>query len=692
MICAALLAAAGLMPSAPAWAGQPIKLVPPSAAVTAPKVSDPASPQVVPVPLPVQPVQALPQVRPAQPPQSAQPLQLQPAPPDPGQRATPPTTPKLPAAAQTSPQEPTQPQEPATEAVQVGTLAEIDPSSVGLLDPGAGGLGAEMWRGSERGRIELLIQRLPMGTLSATMQDLSRRLLLSAANVPSGKSLAPSFLGLRVERLAAGGQTTSVNQLLRLVPARLSDPAFARAEMDGLLLGSDRATFCTRIDGLVADDPDPYWLKGLAFCRALDGEAEAVELAVDLLHDSGETGDEVFFVLADALTGNGEAVVDSLIDPTPLQLAMLRAAKIPLPADAVAGARPGILGAEATWANADIELRLEAAEKAEAAGVISAQALAQNYAGIEFSEEELTDWARLAESQKGPRANALLYQVATIESDPKKRAEALVMAWRRTARDGGFGTMARVTNDAARSLVPSDELVWAATDIVRALIAAGDYDTAARWFALVRDIALAKPEAPAPAPAPVVAAPSLDVEAGQAPVTAGVMGDPLPSPPPPPVRPYKAAALAVIEMWPLLQLADFDNRLPWSGDVVALWWPGQVALKGAGPAAERAALLYSLFDSLGYEISDGMWDPLLQGPLTVTGYLPSPALSRALAVAAADKRVGETVLLALLSLGDVGPAGADPSTLHAVIRALREIGLSADARRVAIEAALGRGL
>jgi hypothetical protein len=85
-----------------------------------------------------------------------------------------------------------------------------------------------------------------------------------------------------------------------------------------------------------------------------------------------------------------------------------------------------------------------------------------------------------------------------------------------------------------------------------------------------------------------------------------------------------------------------------------------------------------------------MWDPLLQGPLTVTGYLPSPALSRALAAAAADKRVGETVLLALLALGDVGPAGVDPSTLHAVIRALREIGLSTDARLIAIEAALGR--
>jgi len=499
-------------------------------------------------------------------------------------------------------------------------------------------------------------------------------LLLSAANVPLGKPVAPSFVGLRVERLAAGGQTASVNQLLRLVPARLMDPAFARAEMDGLLLGGDRATFCTRINTLVGEDPDPYWLKGLAFCKALEGEAGAVELAVEILRDSGETSDEAFFILASALTGSDDdtdSSVLSLIDPTPLQLAMLRAAKMPLPADAVPGARPGILGAEATWPNADIEVRLGAAEKAEAAGVISAQALSQIYSGIEFSEEELTGWATLAEQKSGPRAHALLFQAAMVESDSQKRAQALVMAWRRTARDGGFGTMARVTNFATRTLVPSDDLVWAATDIVRALIAVGDYDSAMRWFELVREIALT------PKPMPLVS-------------TNPLLGDP--PPPPPPTRPTEAAAVAVLEMWPLMQLADFDNKLPWSAAIVSAWWPGLVENLGKIAASERAALLFTLFDSLGYATSEELWNPLLQGPLTVTSYLPSPALSRALAVASADKRVGETVLLVLLALGDVGPVGADPSTLQTVIRALQEVGLTADARLIAIEAALGRGL
>ena len=57
-----------------------------------------------------------------------------------------------------------------------------------------------------------------------------------------------------------------------------------------------------------------------------------------------------------------------------------------------------------------------------------------------------------------------------------------------------------------------------------------------------------------------------------------------------------------------------------------------------------------------------------------------------------EGRVGETVLLSLLALGEVGPPGANPVTLHGVMRALRRIGLTAPARRIALEAALARGL
>jgi len=579
--------------------------------------------------------------------------------------------------------------------VVVGVLTEIDPSSVGLLDSSSGGFGPGMWQGSNRQRIEALLPRLPMGSLSPTMQSLARRLLLSSAAVPEGKAIAPSLLGLRVERLAAGGLTNETNQLLRLVPARMSDPAFTRAEMEGLLLSGDRASFCVRIESLVADDPNPYWLKGLAFCKALEGEVEAVDLAVSILRDQGVTGDEAFFILAQALTGDEEAVVQSLIDPTPLQLAMLRAAQQPLPADAVPGASPGILRAQATMANADIEIRLAAAEKAETAGALDTGLLSQIYAGIQFSEDELQNWKTHAETIRGARMNALMFQAATVETDIKSRVVTLSAAWLRARDEGGFGTMARITYDLTRVIEPSDDLVWAAVDIARTLLMAGDVKSARRWFDYVRELALLPPS-PEPEPVmPAVTPPvvATEVAPGLPKLAPTETATPVVAPPvvPAPRRPVELAAKAVLDLWPLMQLADTAGELGWNPQAVDAWLPVQRDLLGENVAVERAAMLFVLLDALGYKLPEPAWDDLLQGSLTVTAYVPSPALVRSLETAAEEGRLGETVLLGLLALGDVGPAGAASSTLQSVIQAFNAVGLQAEARTMALEAVLGRG-
>ena len=56
------------------------------------------------------------------------------------------------------------------------------------------------------------------------------------------------------------------------------------------------------------------------------------------------------------------------------------------------------------------------------------------------------------------------------------------------------------------------------------------------------------------------------------------------------------------------------------------------------------------------------------------------------------RRLGETVLLSLLALGESGPGDADPVVLSRVLSSLRNIGLEAEARALAVEAALAAGL
>jgi hypothetical protein len=66
-------------------------------------------------------------------------------------------------------------------------------------------------------------------------------------------------------------------------------------------------------------------------------------------------------------------------------------------------------------------------------------------------------------------------------------------------------------------------------------------------------------------------------------------------------------------------------------------------------------------------------------------------LWRALDRAAAERRLGETVLLALHMLGGE-PQATHPEALTAGLRALRAVGLNQEARAIAMATALQMGL
>ena len=534
-------------------------------------------------------------------------------------------------------------------AVQITTLGAVDPSSIGLLDESEGGFGIDMWLGTERALVEHLLPRLPVGTLSRPMQDLARRLLLSTARVPAGDAIAPSLLGLRVERLSAGGDTVAVNELLRLAPARLQDRAFARARIDGQLLAGNHAEACAAYKALVGEDPDNlYWLKGLTFCKALNGDQAAVRFAVDLLHETGQDEDTAFLSLIASLSGDAEAQVASLVDPLPLHLAMLQVARLPVPANAVPGAPPAILRAIAKAPNAALDVRLAAAERAEAAGALSAEALAEIYKGVLFTPSEIAAALSLAREEPGPRANALLYQAGQIQRIPVLRAQALQLAWQLGHEQGRFGTAARVNREASLDIEPSPNLAWFAADAVRALLAAGEAEAAFRWFRLAQQMATpSEPE----------------------------------------------AAMAVLEVWPLMFLAKPSLGKGWNPEIALLWWEalGEMAVPD-GERHARAALVFTLLEAFDLELPDAAWGSLLDSSLTETAYVPSTPLWRNLGAASRGGRTGETVLLSLLVLGEGGPTGAHPRILAEVIEALRAVGLEREARGLALEAALAMPL
>jgi len=565
--------------------------------------------------------------------------------------------------------------------VQVDSLTRVDPDTAGTLTRERGGLGADMWAGTDRATVEHLLPGLPVNASSAAMRSLMRRMLLSIARVPAGPTEA-SLVAIRARLLAGMGDMVGVNTLLNATPGRSKNPELVRVETDARFLANDNARACALAGGQIRDDTDTYWRKAFLFCQALDGEHGKAALGTSLMREAGET-DEVFFRLIESLGTGTPAEITSLADPSPLHLAMARVAKVKLPPDVIAANRPGVLRTIAISPNAPQALRLEAAERAEAAGALPVDALRQIYTSVSFSDEQLANPLSRAETEGGPLTRALLYHTSLLQTVPTAQAEVVARALALGREEGVYASVVRVFKPVLLRIPPSAELLWFAPEAVRALLHQREAVAADAWFALMRASALFN----------------------------------------------KESAQALQSLMPIVNLMGASEAADWTPSQLPQWWS---TVKDRAGADIKAALLYTVLDTMGRKVPAGSWRPLIDVKARRSAEFPNVALwfrlieatesargasgpATATKVAEATEgstdapprsagavdgpvppegrlRVAETVLLALLALGEKGPAGADPLVLRQVLISLGAAGFEDEARAMAVEAALAAGL
>ena len=526
--------------------------------------------------------------------------------------------------------------------IETNALETIDPDSTGTLTANEGGLGEAMWAETSRALVDALLPHLPVNATSSAMRDLMRRLLTSRAAAPKGEAGKGSLIGLRVRLLAAMGDLSGVDTLLGAIPGRGENDELARIEADVSFLTNDNSRACSLARSRIESQDDAYWRKAFIFCQALAREHDKAALGAALLREMGED-DAAFFALIEALAGDGEASLPTLPEPTPLHLALARVAKARLPADVVASNRPGVLRTIAMSPNAPVEVRLEAAERAEAAGALDIDALRQLYTSVSFTQEELANPLSRAEAEAGPMSRALLYRTALIQTVPMAQTEAIVRALELGREGGRYASTARVFLPLLKRIPPSREMIWFAPQAIRAFLVIGEHDAAQAWFGLLRGSAMFN-------------------------VTS-------------------AAALRALA--PLARLAGSREVADLRADSLRAWWKD---VENRDDARERASLLYTLFEGLGEPVPAALWEALLGGAQRATVAMPEPALWYRLASAARAGRVGETVLLTLLVLGEGGPGQANPVVLRRVLTSLADVGLTGPARAMAVEAAVAAGL
>ncbi len=557
------------------------------------------------------------------------------------QRLTP-TQPEPPAVGPVKPAGAVQ-SPPSGEAgpIVVDPLAPIDPDWAGPLTPERGGYASTLWQGTPRALVIALLPRL-MVTTSPLLQGLTNRLLLSNATAPGPRPPAgvagdgkagdqADLVDLRLDRLIAAGQVEAANAVLALVPNR-GEPLERRSVELAFLAGDTKAA-CARVNDGVRRYKTPWWSRAVVACQALSGDSAGAGLGLELLREQKAPKDDAFEALVQAVGGR-KARLERLPDPSPLHLALLAASKQPMPADAVAGASPAILRAWAGAEGAPAAQRLAAAERAAALGALPIDRLRALYEKAEVTSEERATALSRAASEKGARGHALLYAAAKAQPLGSARAEILQAMLAQARKDGDLILVARIVEPLVLDLKASGDLAWFAGDATRVLLVTGHAAEARGWFTI------AEPD-------------------------------------------------TVRGLFPLARLA-VGRDIAWDEKQLDAAI-GETVKADNDAGARRAATILALLSAFDEPVGPADWAPLFARLPLASLDLPGAPIWFDLPRASAGHRVGETVLLALVTASEGGKLTAQPARLARAIEALHGIGLESEARALAIEAALAAG-
>jgi hypothetical protein len=402
------------------------------------------------------------------------PVRLLPPPPGAG-----PALPPPPPAPQAAPAPQTD------ESIRATTLAPVDAAWIGALPDTAQALPENLWQGTPRSFVAAALPQLQPST-SPALQSLAHRLLLSNAAAPPGQDPPdrPSLAALRVERLIALGEIDGALAVLDALPAATHTDELDHQRVQLSFAKNDVENGCRRVQQDIGRYQGVWWDRALIACQALAGDQAKAALGLSLLREQKVPPDAVFDALVAALGGHG-ARIEKLPEPTPILVTLLAAAKLPLPAEAVASADLATLRAWAGNEAVPALQRLAAAERAVSLGALPAKALAELYAKVEFKPEELGQAIKQGKSPASPRDRALLYQVARTDPAAAVRATALKALLTEARNRGDLVAVARVVAPILADLPAGDELAPFAPDAVRALLAAGRADAAAPWLASI---------------------------------------------------------------------------------------------------------------------------------------------------------------------------------------------------------------
>ncbi len=338
---------------------------------------------------------------------------------------------------------------------------------IGLLDTRSAGIPGWAWYGTSMAEARALVLDLPSAPQSRILRDLQFRLLTAGALPPRPDGAAPILFTLRVEKLAAMGEAENANELLRLGGGG-EGPITSQLVTEALMRARQRDSACARVKDTGGNLDQTWWRQAAIVCDLHARQNDAARAKLDALSDQG---DATFMALAGRILGGGPVPP---MGPTEdgLILALFDIAGLSTPTTDADS--PGVLRAAIENKAIPLARRVEIAERAERAGVVEPDRLAQFYG-------ELSRGLKEAAATSPTAWRAVVFAQAQGATSNEQR---VILAHRlyQVSYDTAASAI-RALSSAIAAARPTPAHAEFATSGLRAALTLERFDRAAEWFA-----------------------------------------------------------------------------------------------------------------------------------------------------------------------------------------------------------------
>ncbi|PCI64067.1 MAG: hypothetical protein COB37_02605 [Kordiimonadales bacterium] len=535
---------------------------------------------------------------------------------------------------------------------ETSVLGSIDPSGIALLAAGDG-YGADFWQGYDRAAIITRLSDFADNAGSSSLAAIANKVVLSGAILDdeANDEAVLAFIEARLDLLTQLGNRSGYISLLNALPKERDWSSLARHFTNAHLLAGEITDACSVAEVQRETNDDAYWLRMVAFCDATRGNRSGVDFQLDILAEV-EDVQPTFFQLIDQILIEAEQQPGSVLPakvtlPASLRIdvleaVMARLAGVNVPELALEGVNPLAVGAMLALPGVEDGAKTDLMGMAVRRGWVDGALLAAFARNLTVDGETRDAAAKFVADDDRFTVDAALANLTANVSEEAERDTFLTLAWQRVLGQNyasvGGQSLLKLTADQ----VPSASL--RARIMTRAALVSGDGMLAGRWFLALRSQAAG-------------------ADAGRDTVLVGLA--------------------------PLMAVSGTEAAPELTANMISSWWQAQ---RERTDRFERANMLYTVLEALGEAVEDSAWAQLENGPVVFAGSVPAPAQWRRFLISARNGDAPATLSNTFRLLAEGGAAAVPAALAGSLIGTLHGMGLTKEARMLALEILISQGL